>query len=135
VSSIYETEPVGVTHQPPFLNLALAADTEAMPRDLLKTLKHIEQELGRRTTFRWGPRIVDIDILLFGDRVLQDDDLIVPHRELPNRAFVLVPLSEIAGNVSHPVLHRSIAELRDAAPRLETVRLRMPASALGDSGE
>jgi 2-amino-4-hydroxy-6-hydroxymethyldihydropteridine diphosphokinase len=122
VSSIYETEPVGVTDQPLFLNLALAAETDIGPHELLSLVKQIENEVGRTPTFRWGPRVVDIDILLYGDQVVEDQNLEIPHREMARRAFVLVPLAEIAGGQRHPTLGQSMRDLRDAAPGTETVR-------------
>jgi 2-amino-4-hydroxy-6-hydroxymethyldihydropteridine diphosphokinase len=122
VSSLYETEPVGVLDQPSFYNLALAVQTDLAPANLLATIKCIEWEVGRRPTIRWGPRIVDIDILLYGDLVLDTPQLVIPHPEMPNRAFVLVPLAEIAPDAIHPTLGTSMAELRDQVPGLDTVR-------------
>lgn len=122
VSSLYETEPVGVADQPAFLNIAVSADTELDPESLLQTAKQVETTVGRRPSFRWGPRAIDIDILLYGDRVIKSDRLTVPHAEMTNRAFVLVPLSEIASTTVHPVLTRTIAQLRDSVPGHETVR-------------
>lgn len=122
ISSLYETEPYGVTDQPGFLNLALALSTDLPPHDLLTALKRLEQDIGRRSTYRWGPRVIDIDIVLDGDLVLDAPDLTIPHRDMANRAFVLEPLAEIAPHAVHPVLRAAVARLRDGAPDRESVR-------------
>ena len=98
-SSVYETKPVGVTDQPDFLNAVIAIRTSLSPRDLLNLCKSIENEMGRVRTNKWGPRVIDIDILLCGDAPVRDDDLVIPHPEMIGRAFVLVPLAEIAPDV------------------------------------
>ncbi len=110
-SSLYESEPVGVTEQPHFLNLVIGGETDLAPRSMLDFVKSIERDVGRRRTFRWGPRIVDIDILILGDEVVREEDLLIPHQELANRAFVLVPLTEIAPDLGIPGLHRTPAQL------------------------
>lgn len=102
ISSVYETEPVGVTDQPLFLNVVVGGETELSPRELLTLAKSIESQVGRRPTFRWGPRVLDIDILMYGYESVDDPDLTVPHRELLNRDFVLIPLCEIAADVILP---------------------------------
>jgi len=110
-SSRYETEPWGVRDQPGFLNMAVQIETELEPEELLQTLKDIETEMGRERTFRWGPRIIDLDILLFDNLVVDGEDLKIPHPLMQERDFVLKPLAEIAPKVKHPVLQKSIKEL------------------------
>jgi 2-amino-4-hydroxy-6-hydroxymethyldihydropteridine diphosphokinase len=101
-SSVYETDPVGVTDQARFLNLVVRGSTRLRPRDLLHFVKAIEQSVGRRPTFHWGPRVLDIDILMYGYESVDDSDLKVPHPEMLNRPFVLVPLCELAPEVRLP---------------------------------
>lgn len=98
VSSLWRTPPWGVTDQPPFLNACALIDTILAPRDLLSALKRIESDLGRIETTRWGPRVLDVDILFHGDEKLDEAGLTIPHRDLFRRAFVLAPLAEIAGD-------------------------------------
>jgi len=114
VSSYYETEPMDVARQPWFLNCAVALETELMPKQLLAAVLDIEQSMGRRRTQPKGPRIIDIDILLFGNSVLNAPGLGIPHPRMQERRFVLEPLAEIAPQARHPVLKKTIAELRDA---------------------
>ena len=113
VSSIYETEPWGFTDQPRFLNCAAEITTSQSPSLLLDSVKAIERELGRTPTFRYGPRPIDIDILLYGDRLIhwEAPDLQIPHLRMAERAFVLVPLAQIAGHVLHPLSRVPISEL------------------------
>lgn len=110
-SSMYETEPWGVKDQPQFINMALEVETELEPHELLRTLKDVEREFGRRVTFKWGPRIIDLDILLFNDLFLREDDLQIPHPLMHERDFVLKPLCEIAPERIHPLLKVSICDL------------------------
>jgi 2-amino-4-hydroxy-6-hydroxymethyldihydropteridine diphosphokinase len=110
-SSMYETEPWGVKNQPQFINMALEIETELEPHELLRTLKDVEKEVGRGVTFKWGPRIIDLDILLFNDLFLREDNLQIPHPLMHERDFVLKPLCEIAPERIHPLLKVSICDL------------------------
>ena len=110
-SSLFETEPVGLRAQGWFLNCAVEAETDFMPRQLLHAIQHIEHELGRRRMVANGPRTIDIDILLLGTSVIHSPELDVPHLRMTERRFVLVPLNEIAPTLRHPVLKHTITEL------------------------
>jgi 2-amino-4-hydroxy-6-hydroxymethyldihydropteridine diphosphokinase len=122
VSSFYETEPVEFTAQPWFLNCAVKLNTEKMPKQLLNAVLDIEKEMGRKRLKKKGPRTIDIDILLFGNSVIDTKGLTVPHPAMHERRFVLEPLAEIAPEVRHPVFKRTARELRDALPPGQAVR-------------
>jgi 2-amino-4-hydroxy-6-hydroxymethyldihydropteridine diphosphokinase len=122
ISSYYETEPVGVTDQPWFLNCAVEFETNQAPQQLMRSLLQIEREMGRRRVQKKGPRSIDIDILLFDDEVVDRDDLTIPHPAMQDRRFVLEPLAEIAPQAKHPVLEKTIRELLDALPVGQAVR-------------
>jgi 2-amino-4-hydroxy-6-hydroxymethyldihydropteridine diphosphokinase len=122
VSSFYETEPVEVTDQAWFLNCAVALETVKTPEQLLTALLEIEREMGRRRTQSKGPRTIDIDILLFGDIVIDTPGLTVPHPAMQQRRFVLEPLAEIAPEVRHPLLKKTVRELLDALAAGQAVR-------------
>jgi len=107
-SRVHETTPWGVTEQPLFLNLCVVGKTELDPHTLLKYLKEIEEALGRMPTFRYGPRLIDIDILLYGERMIVSEGLTVPHPHMTERAFVMIPLSEVAGSFRHPITGETI---------------------------
>ena len=111
VSSVYETRPVGYEEQPMFLNLTCQVATSLDPEELLRLVKDIEANMGRKPDFRNAPRLIDIDILFYNARVIKTEGLTIPHPRLAERAFVLIPLSEIAPGLVHPELGRKIAEL------------------------
>lgn len=111
VSSVYETEPVGNVPQSDFLNLAVSIHTDLTAEEFHKKMKWLEREVGRNDSERWGPREIDIDLLLFDAVVIQTDALHIPHAEMINRKFVLQPLSEIAPMALHPVARKTIEEL------------------------
>jgi len=115
-SSIYETEAWGKTDQPAFLNQALEISTSLNARQLMRKVLKIEEEMGRVRKEKLGPRIIDIDILLFESEIHDLRFLKIPHPEMQNRRFVLVPLAEIDSTLQHPVLKKSIAELLEECP-------------------
>lgn len=100
-SSVYETDPVGPP-QPDFLNAAVAVDCDLPPAELVAVLKQVEAEIGREQSERWGPRVIDLDLLLYGEQTVAEPDVTVPHAELTNRAFALVPVLEIDDDVELP---------------------------------
>ena len=110
-SAIYETEPVDFLDQPWFLNCVVEAETSLAPRALLAALQGIEALLGSRKLIPKGPRIIDLDILFYGDALIHEPGIEIPHRRLADRRFVLVPLAELAPEWRHPVSHKRVAEL------------------------
>jgi len=111
LSSFVETEPYGYTDQPKFLNAVCLVETDLSPRTLLNTLLEIEREMGRVRTVKWGPRVIDLDIVFYEDLIVNEEGLIIPHPDAHNRLFVLEPLSEIAPDLVHPVLKKTVQEL------------------------
>lgn len=111
VSPIYETEPVGYVDQPQFLNLCLEVQTLLTAQELLQVCMETEQQLHRVRDIRWGPRTLDVDILLYGNQIIDETDLVVPHARMFERAFVLIPLNDIASDVVEPHSNEKIANL------------------------
>ena len=126
VSSFYETEPVEFTAQDWFLNCAVVLETGKAPAQLLKSLLTVERAMGRHRVQPKGPRNIDIDILLFGDLVVNTNDLTIPHPAMHERRFVLEPLAEIAPEVRHPVLKKTVREVLEALPPGQIVRKLAP---------
>ena len=110
-SSFYRTEPVGVQEQGAFVNAVAEIRTELSPRVLLGALKSIEWQMGRRESLRWGPRVIDLDIILYGQDIVQEEELVIPHPEFHKRRFVLAPLCEISSYVIHPAFGISMQGL------------------------
>jgi 2-amino-4-hydroxy-6-hydroxymethyldihydropteridine diphosphokinase len=110
-SSLYDTEPVGVSDQPNFLNGVVQIETHLSPRRLLWNLMLIERRLGRVRTRQWGPRVIDLDLLLYGEEVVDEDDLQVPHPLMTQRSFVMVPLVEIEPLLVHPVTNQTMLSI------------------------
>lgn len=114
VSPIYLTPPWGVTDQPDFHNLCAIGFTPDSPQALLQKIKQAEYDLGRRPAVRWGPRLIDIDILFYDDLILHKEKLNIPHARIPERAFVLVPLADIAPDWVHPETGQTVTEMKAA---------------------
>jgi 2-amino-4-hydroxy-6-hydroxymethyldihydropteridine diphosphokinase len=121
-SARYETAPWGLTDQPAFLNQAVELETALPPLDLLRTTQAIEESLGRVRREKWGARLIDIDLLFYGNEVFDFPELKIPHPFLPERRFALVPLTDIAPDFRHPVLRKTVAELLRECPDHSEVR-------------
>jgi len=117
----YRTEPWGFTDQPWFLNMAVKVESQLRPRELLEELKHIEREMGREKGRRWGPRVIDLDILLYGSEVVDEPDLHIPHPLMHEREFALRPLCEISPDAMHPLLKKTVKALLQDLRREQTV--------------
>ena len=114
VSRVYETEPQDLRAQPQFLNLVAEAETRLFPLQLLHAIERVERRMGRKRAIAKGPRIIDIDILLYGESIVEVGDLQIPHPRMAARRFVLEPLAELATDLRHPVTHASVAEMLEA---------------------
>jgi 2-amino-4-hydroxy-6-hydroxymethyldihydropteridine diphosphokinase len=125
-SSVYETEPVGKKEQPQFFNMVAELESTLLPQDLMQRLKEIENTLGRTHTEHWGPREIDLDILYYGGEVFNDEKLQLPHPEIVNRRFVLVPMNELAGEFLDPMQRLSMKELLRRCSDIKTVRKISP---------
>ncbi|MDZ5474301.1 2-amino-4-hydroxy-6-hydroxymethyldihydropteridine diphosphokinase [Bacillus sp. 31A1R] len=122
-SSIYATDPVGYTEQDEFLNMVLHIETELNPLELLDFCLDVENTLGRKREKRWGPRIIDLDILLYNQENINSEKLIVPHPRMKDRAFVIVPLIEISPNITFPEMNQPIKSFLEDIPDKEGVRI------------
>ena len=125
-SAIYETEPCGYAQQGMYLNLVCSARTDLLPRELLTFVKDVERRMGRTPTIRYGSSIIDVDILLSGQRVVEKPDLIIPHPRMTERAFVLVPLAELAPSALHPVTGQTADQLQQQLAADQGVRWWAP---------
>ncbi len=122
-SKIYETPAWGFEDQPPFLNMAIKGETGQKPEPLLAHLKQLETRLGREPSFHWGPRLIDIDLLYYGALVMDTPHLVIPHPHSHERAYVLVPLADIAPGLIHPILGKTVQQLLKGLDKNGIVRL------------
>jgi len=124
LSSLYDSDPVGLLDQPPFLNAVAMLESDLVPRQLLWNLNLIEHRLGRERSLHWGPRTIDLDILFYSNLVLDEPDLVIPHPEVENRAFVLIPLNEIDPFLPHPRTGLVVSEMLKRLKSYPAVRRR-----------
>jgi 2-amino-4-hydroxy-6-hydroxymethyldihydropteridine diphosphokinase len=122
VSSFYETEPVEFTDQAWFLNCAVALEVSLKPAEVMRALLQIEQEMGRKRVQKKGPRLIDLDIVLFGEAIVNTAELVIPHPAMATRRFVLEPLAEIAPELRHPLLNKAVQRLLDELPAGQRVK-------------
>ncbi len=115
-SSVYETKAWGIAEQPDFLNMVVSIETSKAPQALLAAILSIEEAMGRHRTVKWGPRIIDIDILLYNEEIVDSPDLVIPHPYMQERRFTLIPLVELAPDYVHPKLHKTIGQLLVECP-------------------
>ncbi len=123
ISPVYETDPVGYEDQPRFLNLVVLAETALKPLLLLDCLLDIEKKMGRKKEKKWRPRNIDMDILLYDDLIVNSDRLILPHPQMHQRRFVLVPLTQVNPNLLHPLLKKNVEELLQVCADHSEVKL------------
>lgn len=126
VSNLYVAAPLGYVRHDAFINAVVQASVQLKPLELLRELQQIERAMGRRIGVEYGPRLIDLDILLFGTMQVETIDLMIPHPRLPQRAFVLKPLAELAPNLMHPVLYYTIGQLLNDADDVGQVQLYTP---------
>jgi len=134
VSSIYETDPYGPIEQDQFLNMVIEIETTLIPQMLLEYTQSVEMNLNRERTIRWGPRTIDIDILLYGNLQMNTESLIIPHNEMEKRLFVLVPLNELDGDTLVPGSGQRVKELLNEFQEIKGVRLWKRKSGAGEYG-
>ena len=126
ISHVYETEAWGKTDQPSFLNQIVGISTTKKPQDLLKVLQEIEDSMGRERKIKWGPRTLDLDILFYNDQIINELGLVIPHPEIQNRRFILKPLNEVAPELIHPIIGKSIEELYKSCSDTSSANLYFP---------
>ncbi|MCX7914268.1 MAG: 2-amino-4-hydroxy-6-hydroxymethyldihydropteridine diphosphokinase [Thermodesulfovibrionales bacterium] len=124
ISSLYETEPWGVKEQPKFINLVIEVETDYSPYELMNILKETENALGRVKTTKWGPRVIDLDILFYESEIINTEELVIPHPYLQEREFVLDPLEEISPHKMHPVLKKTVRDLKEELKNAKNIKCK-----------
>src|SRR3989338_11462833 len=122
ISPMYETKPYGYENQSNFINLAVGIKTQLKSHELLKKLQEIENKLGRKRDFRFSPRTIDLDILLYGSEIIEDKDLTIPHKGLLERDFMLIPLADIVPDVVHPIAKKKVKDLKQRTKYKQIIR-------------